>query len=695
MRRFFVILLVLVVAILGAALILPSLIPAEELRTRAETAASDALGRQVTLDGDIRLQILPTVQVRAQNAAIANEVGFGEEPFAEMAEMRVTVALLPLISRRIEVREFVLVDPVIRLQSQGGRNNWSLGAPGESDAAPAASDGGFVRRPGALPIEASFGDVRIENGTLIYADGSQTRRFDAFNLAVALPSVEEEVALTGSFDADGRPMRFNARLGSLRGLFEGAETPLSVGLDGPLADLSFEGQIDEGEDFAVRGEVDMDLPLPALAAYAGAELPEGGVFRRFAARANLTGDAQRIALNDARVTFDEIAATGDLTLGLAGDRPNLVGTLATTDLDITPYIPADDPSSRAETSGDGVAPWSETPMDLTPLRLVDADLTISADRFKARDVEATDVVVTAELTNGRLVTNLTGFDLYGGQGVVNAVVNARRATPSYSFFADVDNLQALPFLTAAAGFDRLAGLGGVRLDLDAAGASPAAIMASLSGDGDFNFADGALVGVNLAQVIRTVQNAITTGELPAGFSEQQQTDFTSLGGTFTVQAGQVQNIDLAMLSPLIRVDGRGVVNLPGQTIDYRLSPRAVSSLTGQGGEPDLQGVGVPILLRGDFNNVSVGIDFPALVAELARAQATGALDDVLGDDPLSDAVRGLLNRGRGDQADDDEPDEDPGARLLRGLLDATRNRGDGEEEPEGGGEDDGDGDSGG
>jgi hypothetical protein len=61
-----------VVAIVGAALIRPSLIPAEELRTRAQTAASDALGREVVLDGDIRLQILPTVQVRASNARIAN-----------------------------------------------------------------------------------------------------------------------------------------------------------------------------------------------------------------------------------------------------------------------------------------------------------------------------------------------------------------------------------------------------------------------------------------------------------------------------------------------------------------------------------------------------------------------------------------------------------------------------------------------
>jgi AsmA protein len=672
MRRFLIILLVLAALIVGAALLVPSLIPEDALRTRAEAAASETLGREVRLEGDIRLQLLPTAQVRAANARIANAEGFSSEPFAEMEEMRVSVALLPLLSRRVEVEEFVLVSPTIRLETRGGRNNWTLGAP--SEAAPAEPPaGGFVRQPGALPLEASFGDVRIENGAFSYSDGVETRTFDQVNIALALPSVDDEMRLSGSFDADGRPMNFDARLGSLRGFFEGAQTPLALSLNGPLADLSFQGQIDEGEDIAFRGDVDMEIPIRALARYLGADLPDGEVFRRFEASARMSGSPAAVTLSGADIVFDDIrlrSAEG-MTLRLDGARPALTAAITTARLDLTPYIPADEAPSGS--NADGVAPWSNDTMDLAPLRLLDADLTIRADRFKARDVEATDVVINTELENGRLAANLTGFDLYGGRGRVDAVVNARRATPSYSFFADVDNLEALPFLTAAAGFDRLRGLGGLRLDLTAAGASPAAIMNSLNGEGNFSFADGAIVGVNLAQVIRTVQDVIASGQLPAGFSEQQQTDFTSLGGSFTVTNGTVQNLDLAMLSPLIRVAGEGTVDLPNQVIDYRLTPRAVSSLSGQGGAPDLQGVGVPILLRGDFNNVSAGVDFATLIRELARAELADQLPGGLGD---------LLNRPDQNRSDEDA-DEDPAQRLLRGLLDRARDRNNDDDDGEG------------
>ncbi len=668
MRRVLIALLVILVAIVGAILLLPNLIGTEELRQRAEAAASDAIGRNVILAGDISLQLFPNAEVRATDAAIANADGFGEAPFAEMAEMRVSVALLPLISRQIEVQEFVLIDPVIRLEDRGGRNNWTLGSASGETVASGSSEGGFIRQPGALPFETSFGDVRLENGTVIYSSGGETRRFDAVDLSVALPSVDEEITLIGSLEADSRPMRFEATLGSLRAFFEGAQTPLALTVEGALADIRFDGQIDEGEGFVLRGGLDMALPLPALAAYAGAELPEGNIFQRFNAEATVIADTSSVALTGARVLFDDIAATGDMTLWLNGQRPTLVGSATTANLDITPYIPADSAAEAATTEGGQFPPWSEEEFDISALRLVDVDLTVRADRFKANDIEATGVNVTVELTDGRLVTELTGFDLYGGRGRVGAVMNARRSTASYSFNVDVETLEALPFLTAAAGFDRLAGLGAVEMDLTASGNSPAAIMNGLEGDGRFEFADGAIVGVNLAQVIRTVQDTIANQQMPQGFSEQQQTDFTSLGGSFQIENGRVQNLDLAMLSPLIRVAGSGTVDLANQTIDYRLNPRAVGSLSGQGGSVDLNGVGVPIVLRGDFNNVSVGIDFPTLIRDIARAQATGALTDQLGDSPLGSVIGGVL----GNQEDEPPTAEEAVGGILRGILGARR-----------------------
>ena len=679
MRGLLIIILVLAAALVGAALLVPALIPEDALRSRAEAAASDALGRPVSLPGDISLQILPAAQIRAGEARIANAEGFGSEPFAEMSEMRVSVALAPLISRTVEVREFVLVDPVIRLQAGGGRNNWTVsdGAGSTGQAAPQGGSGGFLRAPGALPFEASFGDVRIVNGSVIYSDDSQTRRIEALNLSAELPSVDAPARLSGSFSADGRPMEFDVSLGSLRGFFEGARTLFQAELTGALADIRFDGAFRDSQALAFDGEAAIALPLRAMARYLGADLPEGDIFRRFTADAQVSGAPGRLELSEARITLDDIDASGALTLNYAPVRPVITGSLTTEQLDITPYIPAGDPEDgEAAPAEGGVGPWSENAIDLSPLRTVDADLTVRAAAFKARDIEADDAAVELDLNNGRLVASIRDVRLYGGRGVVTAVANARSDRPSFSLDAEIETLQAQPFLDAAAGFDRLAGVGTLSLDLAASGESPAAIMDTLSGQGRFAFEDGAVTGVNLAQVIRTVQQGLQSESIPAGFAETQQTDFTALTGTVDIENGLAQNLDLTMLSPLLRVEGAGAVNLAEQAIEYRLTPRAVQSLTGQGGDLDLQGVGVPIVIRGGFNDVQVSVDFAAVARDIARARAGTLLGGeagaaLSGGGSLGDAARGAVRDALGGGAEEDEA-EDPARRLLRGILGGSR-----------------------
>jgi len=668
MRRLLIALLALVILVIGVAVLAPALIPTDMIRQRTQTAATDSLGRDVILAGDIRLQVLPQLQVRAQDARIANAPGFGEEPFAQMQEMRVSVGLIPLLQRQIEIEEFVLVDPVIRLQSNTSGNNWTFGDNAEA-VSQANGEDGFQRRPGALPFEASFGDVRIENGAVIFDDGVQTRRFDALDLSIDLPSVDQPVRLSGSFEADGRPMDFNAELGSLRGFFEGQETAFSTTLNGPLADLTLDGRFLESAELAFDGDVDITLPLRALARYLGADLPDGDIFRQFSARSAVSGEPGLVRLNDARISFDDINAQGGMTLNYAGARPRITGELSTALLDLTPYIPAESAPDANRSGGSGISEWSDEPMDLAPLRTLDTEITIRADELKARDIEVSDVTALTTLDQGRLTARLNRFQLYGGAGEAVAVINARGNTPSFSFNANLDSLQTQPFLLAAAQFDRLIGDGGFTMDLTANGASPAAIMNSLSGTGRFEFNDGAIQGVNLAQMIRTVQTALQNRALPTAFAESEQTDFSTLGGSFTVTNGVVSNQDLQMLSPLLRVLGNGQIDLGAQSIDYRLTPRAVQSLTGQGGQLDLQGLEVPVRLEGGFNNVSARIDFEAVARNLLSQQAGRLLrqsGDGEGEDdaPASpeDVVRGLfgqlLNNNR--TPPEETPDEEDG-----------------------------------
>ena len=684
MRRLLLVLVAILVLALGAALVAPALIPEATLRARAEQAASEALGREVGLAGDISLRLLPRLEIRATDASVANAPGFSAAPFAEMAELRLGLALWPLVSRRIELTEFALIDPVIRLEQRGGANNWTF-ARADAPAAPApeaAGEAGFRRQPGALPIEASLGDVRLENGTILYAADGQERRIEGLDVFVALPGVDAPARVDGVFSADGSPMRFEANLGSPRAVFEGAETPFDLSVTGALADIAFDGRILAGEAFAFDGQAEITLPLRALARYLGADLPDGDVFKTFTADGALAGAPGRVTFTGAQIGFDAISALGDLTLDYDRARPLLTGALAAALIDITPYIPAE-PGSPEARSGEGIGPWSEASVDLSPLSTLDADLAIRAERFVAREIEASDIAIAARLRQGLLTLDLSEFGLYGGSGQARAVVDASRGIPVYSFQARIDALDALPFLTAAAGFDRLRGLGAIDLDVTGTGLSPAAVMGSLTGEGRFNFADGAIVGANLAQVIRTVQQAVETGSLPQGFAETAETDFTALGGTVTISNGVARNLDLAMLSPLLRVQGEGAVDLAAQAIDYRLTPRAVGELTGQGGDLNLQGLAVPVRIRGGFNAVDVSIDYDQVARDLIRARAGTLVGGDVGaalsdgrspEDIAREAAARALRDALGGEAGQTEGEsgEDAAARLLRGFLAGRR-----------------------
>jgi len=689
----------IVVLLVAAVFILPAIIPASTYREPVETAARDALHREVSLGGEISLQVFPQLQIRASEVSIANAEGFGEEAFAEMREMRVGVRLIPLLSRRVEITEFVLVDPTIRLEQNRSGNNWSFTDPDRAAApAPAASGGGFVRREGALPLEASFGDVRIENGALYFSDGSQSRAITGLDLSVALPSLDTETRLTGALNADGESLDFTATIGSIRDFFEGRETPVTLGLGGNLADLSFDGRVLAGEAIAYDGALDATIPsIRALAAFAGAPLPPGENLERFRAVGTLAGTPGEISLNASRLEFDAIAGSAGLTADMTGSKPRLTGSLTLAELDVNPYLPApvDQP---APSSGGGVPPWSDAPIDLAGLGVVDADLRLEIGRLLVQNMEISDARLRAQLTNSRLEVILENIALYAGQGRATVVANARGNRPSFSLYAELDGLDAGPFLEAAAGFDKLRGTGALSLDLTAAGGSQAAIMSSLDGSGNFSFADGAIVGINVAETIRNVSRLVGGGnnegdaedESAASTGEQQTTDFSSLTGSFSITDGQVAQRDLLMLSPLLRIEGAGAVNLPEQTVDYRLRPRAVASIEGQGGQRDLRGITVPIRLRGGFNSVSVGVDTEAV----GQALLQGALNSALGGDGSGspeDALRdGLLNAiglGEGDDGQDDGNDEgeeesrpDPAEQLLRGLLNQRRNRNENTEE---------------
>ncbi len=137
---------ILVMLLVVAAFVVPMLIPKDWLREQIKAEAKKATGRDLIIGGDLSLQLLPSVMVNMKDVRFANVEGGSRPNMVNLKELRTHVALLPLLSSEVEVREFVLVEPDILLEvDKNGRANWAF-----SGSEP---DGSSAREPAAGPAE--------------------------------------------------------------------------------------------------------------------------------------------------------------------------------------------------------------------------------------------------------------------------------------------------------------------------------------------------------------------------------------------------------------------------------------------------------------------------------------------------------------------------------------------------------------
>jgi AsmA protein len=156
-------------------------------------------------------------------------------------------------------------------------------------------------------------------------------------------------------------------------------------------------------------------------------------------------------------------------------------------------------------------------------------------------------------------------------------------------------------------------------------------MHSLGGNASFLFNDGQWKGVNLAQMARSVQSALSG----AAAGEGGATDFAELAANFAVANGVMATDDLRMLNPFVRLEGRGLIDIGGQTIDMRIVPRAVNSAQGQGGDVSIAGLGVPFRVSGPWAHVrfapALGDVVQSQVRDILGRQGAGSPLGALGD----------------------------------------------------------------
>lgn len=368
------------------------------------------------------------------------------------------------------------------------------------------------------------------------------------------------------------------------------------------------------------------------------ETADASVLTRAAMGLDLEADGERAAVTALKLQLDDSTLTGTASVRDFA-APALAFDLALDGIDLDRYLPPPRAEPVAATPAAAAPAAAQLPLDT--LRALDIDGHLRAGRLRVSGLSLADLRATVRARDGLIALAPLGASLYGGHYAGNIRLDARGATPAFSFNESLTGIQAGPLLKDLLDNETFSGTADFALEATASGDTEAALLGSLNGTARFRLRDGAVKGFNAAQLIREAK-AKFEGR-PAPSPSANQTDFSDLGATLRFDSGIARNDDLQANSPYLRVSGKGEAKLLERQLDYRLRVKLVGSEIGQGGESagDLKGIEIPIRISGAFAAPSVALD-GAVISEALKQKAKAAVQQAV--DANKDKVQEKLEQ---------------------------------------------------
>lgn len=663
----------LIVVLIAAVIALPFVVPTDVIADQVAKITKQQTGRDLNLGGDISFSVYPNIAVSMDDVSISNPQDMPTGVLLAANQLRLSLALMPLLQGDIQVKTFELVEPRFNLLTDSqGRTNWSVESgddnDGRGDREDAAGGGTTVR---SITLE----DVRIVDGIVRYLDETTGAAFEAqeVNVSVSLQSMDANLSVDGSLLWQGETVALTTALGPVSQFTADKTADVDLELTSPHLNAQFRGALSLAAGLALDGNVDAtSASLRDLANWAGSPLAAGAGLQDFSATAALRLTADEISLTDAQVGLDGMRAQGNVSVATGGARPRITASLGVNQIDLNRYLGGGGGGSSGGSGGG----WSDAPIDFSGLKAVDAQLRLAASQILYQNVSTGNAVANITIENGRLDAQIEQLSLYGGTATGFMQLDGNAAAATVVAGLDADQISAHPFLVDFADFDWIEGASQMSMRLNSVGNSQRALVSSLSGNAQLLFTDGAIRGINIAAMMRNLGSSILSGWER---SESQKTDFASLSATYQISQGIAVNNDLSMIGPLVRLTGAGTVDMPNQYLNYKVDPKLVGSLEGQGGATDLTGFNVPIIIKGPWGNPDIYPDIAGILDNPAEAlrqlEMIGDLDagaieetvsDVLGDDGV----------GQVEDVIDDVLGEDGEAQIndfLQGLTGGSNN----------------------
>ncbi|WEF29632.1 outer membrane assembly protein AsmA [Klebsiella aerogenes] len=594
MRRILTTLMILLTVIVAGLVALVLLVNPNDFRNYMVQEVAERSGYQLKLDGPLRWHVWPQLSILSGRMALT--APGASEPVVRADNMRLDVALIPLISHQLQVKQVMLKGAVIQLTSktEAVRDQNAPVVPHDNTLPQAPQDRGWSYDVRKLQVADSVLFFQHENGEQVTVRDIRLQ-------------MEQDDNHLATVDFSGRVNRDQRDLAlSFTAQVQGGDYPHSLKAD--ISQLNWQ----------VRG----------------AELPPDGLNGQASLQANWIEDEKKLTFNNLNLTANDstIAGNGSVVLG---DKPDWMLNLHAATLNLDSLLA----QSVAVREGHVGQRGQSQPRQLRPV-IADNDiqqdyhsllgfngqLALTADQVQWRGMQFGQVKGDISNQQGLLTVKQLQGSLDGGQLSLPGVLDVRGDSSHAAFQPKLDNVEIGTILKAFNYPINLTGKLSLTGDFSGAHIDADEFRRNWQGQAQLQMKDTRTEGLNFQQLVQQAVARSTNVQAQDNFDNATQLD--SLSSDLTLNNGLITLNSLQGQSAVMALTGEGRLNLQAEDCDMRFNVRVLGGWKGESKLIDrLKQTAIPLRIYGKWQALSYSLQVDQILRKQLQDEVRQRLND--------------------------------------------------------------------
>lgn len=608
MKRLLTTLMILLVVIVAGLSALIFLVNPNDFRGWMVQQVEERSGYQLNIEGPLRWHVWPQLSILSGRMSLT--APGASQPIVSAENMRLDVALYPLLSHQLQVKQVMVKDAVVQLipesQSQNPENS------------PVAPKGSYSSSPTSRGWSFAIDKLQVVDSVLVFQQADK-EQITVRNINLDLQqdsSKRAHIELSSRINRDQRDLAFSlladVELGDYPHQLNANITSLDYQLQG--AGLMADG-IKGGGDFSLNWQQE-----------------EG---------------AQKFNLNITRFTANDSDIKGALSYILS-NAPELTVNLQSQKLNIDNLLIANGTGGVQTLASNPPRPViAEHPQsDYQMLRTTQADINLTADTLQWRGLNINALQTT--LTNRQGLLNIESLNgrIDNGNLSLPGSLDVRGALPKYSFQPQINQIEMGTILKAFNYPVVVTGLLSLNGTLSGNALTASAFRENWQGNAKISLNQALLQGMNFQQLIQQAVSRSADGISLLG-NDENATSLDSLSAQVRLNKGNLQLNSMTGHSNMLTLTGNGNLNIVREVCDVMFRIQ-INAWQGSNNKliKLLESTAIPLRVYGPWQQLNYSLPIDQVLRGLLQGEVKQRLNEWLNnrvEQEGVDDIKNLLN----------------------------------------------------